>query len=102
MRDIVRTSTWPRVGSKVTARRDVSISYLHRRGRHAASAISIALIALAVGSACSDPGKADVATALGLPTSTTRRVLEDLAAYRLVTRESQGQGKSDLWHCAYW
>ena len=44
----------------------------------------------------------DIATALGLPTSTVRRVLEDLAAYGLVTRELQGQGKSDLWHRAHW
>jgi hypothetical protein len=45
---------------------------------------------------------ADVAVALGLPTNTTRRILEDLAAYGLVTRESQGQGKADLWHHANW
>jgi hypothetical protein len=44
----------------------------------------------------------DVATALGLPTNTARRILEDLAAYGLVTRESQGQGKADLWHRANW
>ena len=43
---------------------------------------------------------ADVATALGLPTNTARRILEDLAAYGLVTRESQGQGKADLWRRA--
>jgi hypothetical protein len=40
---------------------------------------------------------ATVAAAIGLPTNTTRRVLEDLAAYGLVKRESQGSGKSDLW-----
>jgi Bifunctional DNA primase/polymerase, N-terminal/FaeA-like protein len=45
---------------------------------------------------------ADVAIALGLPTETARRILEDLAAYGLVTRESQGQGKADLWHRAPW
>jgi Bifunctional DNA primase/polymerase, N-terminal len=44
----------------------------------------------------------DVAVALGLPTSTTRRILEDLAAYGLVTRQSQGQGKADLWSRAHW
>jgi hypothetical protein len=43
-----------------------------------------------------------LATTLKLPTTTTRRVLEDLAAYGLITRESQGQGKSDLWHHAHW
>jgi hypothetical protein len=41
-----------------------------------------------------------VAEAMGLPTNTVRRVLEDLAAYRLVTRHPQGQGKSDLWEAA--
>src|SRR5262249_47871106 len=39
----------------------------------------------------------DIAAALGLPTSTVRRALEDLAAYRLVERKAQGQGKADLW-----
>ena len=38
-----------------------------------------------------------IANAIDLSTVTTRRALEDLAAYRLVERESQGQGKSDLW-----
>jgi hypothetical protein len=38
-----------------------------------------------------------VGEALGLPTNTTRRVLEDLAAYSLVKREGQGQGLADLW-----
>jgi hypothetical protein len=40
---------------------------------------------------------AEVAKNLGLPTNTVRRALEDLAAYGLVERTSQGQGKSDLW-----
>lgn len=38
-----------------------------------------------------------VAAGIGLPTTTARRVMEDLAAYGLATRESQGQGKPDLW-----
>src|SRR5262249_37370450 len=38
-----------------------------------------------------------VAKALGLPTNTVRRALEELAAYRLVERVIGGQGKSDLW-----
>ena len=38
-----------------------------------------------------------VAAALGLSTITTRRVLEDLAAYRLVERQSGGKGNADLW-----
>jgi hypothetical protein len=38
-----------------------------------------------------------VANAIDLSTMTTRRALEDLAAYRLVERISQGQGKSDIW-----
>jgi DNA-binding IclR family transcriptional regulator len=40
---------------------------------------------------------AKVATALGLPTNTARRILEDLAAYGLAIRQSQGQGKADIW-----
>ena len=38
-----------------------------------------------------------VAAALGLPTVTVRRVLEELAAYELIKRTSQGQGNPDLW-----
>jgi Bifunctional DNA primase/polymerase, N-terminal/FaeA-like protein len=45
---------------------------------------------------------ADVAIDLGLPTTTARRVLEDLAAYGLIERQSQGQGKSDLWVKCTW
>jgi FaeA-like protein len=40
---------------------------------------------------------AAVAKVLGLPTVTVRRALEDLAAYHLVERITQGQGKPDLW-----
>jgi hypothetical protein len=47
-----------------------------------------------------DVGTADVAIGLGLPTNTARRALEDLAAYQLVERHSQGQGKSDRWTAA--
>jgi DNA-binding transcriptional ArsR family regulator len=43
-----------------------------------------------------------VAEALGYPTSTTRRTLEDLAAHGLVTRESRGQGKADYWRSSAW
>jgi hypothetical protein len=43
-----------------------------------------------------------VAEALALPTNTTRRVLEELAAYGLVTRTSQGAGKADLWARSPW
>ena len=39
----------------------------------------------------------DVATVLGLPTTTARRTLEDLAAHGVVTRKSAGKGKSDVW-----
>jgi hypothetical protein len=38
-----------------------------------------------------------VATKLGLPTNTARRTLEDLTAYGLVERKSQGQGNADNW-----
>jgi hypothetical protein len=38
-----------------------------------------------------------VAEALGLPTVTTRRLLEELDAYGLVRRTSHGQGHADTW-----
>jgi hypothetical protein len=38
-----------------------------------------------------------VAVAIGLPTTTAARHLEDLAAHGVVVRHKQGQGKSDLW-----
>jgi hypothetical protein len=51
----------------------------------------------------SDAGSTtDVATALGLPNPSTHRVLEDLAAHGVLSRESQGQGKADLWHVEPW
>jgi hypothetical protein len=45
---------------------------------------------------------ANVAVALGLPTITTRRILEELAAHGLIIRRSQGPGKADLWDAAPW
>jgi hypothetical protein len=39
----------------------------------------------------------DLAQALGLPTNTVRRALEDLAAYGMVRRQPGGAGKSDEW-----
>lgn len=39
-----------------------------------------------------------IATVLGLPNPTAHRVLEDLAAHAVIARESQGQGKADVWH----
>jgi hypothetical protein len=44
----------------------------------------------------------DVANELGLPTISTRRILEELTAYQLITRRSQGQGKADRWLRASW
>jgi hypothetical protein len=38
-----------------------------------------------------------IAKWLDLPTNPVRRVLEDLNAYKLVERTSQGKGKPDLW-----
>jgi hypothetical protein len=38
-----------------------------------------------------------IAKAIDLPTTTTRRVLEELVAYGLAERTAQGQGKADLW-----
>ena len=43
-----------------------------------------------------------IAEALALPTSTVRRVLEELAAYGLIDRRPQGQGKADLWAALDW
>ena len=43
-----------------------------------------------------------VAKVLALPSVTTRRVLEDLTAYGLIERRTQGQGKADLWAARDW
>jgi hypothetical protein len=43
-----------------------------------------------------------VATKLGLPTNTARRILEDLTAYGLAERKSQGQGNADNWARRPW
>lgn len=54
---------------------------------------------------CAEPepvATAPLAVALDSPTNTTRRALEDLNAYRLVVRTSQGKGKPDLWHVTDW
>jgi hypothetical protein len=50
--------------------------------------------------ASSETGSANtagIAKAIGLPTNTVRRALEDLAAYDLVKRISAGQGHADVW-----
>ncbi len=44
----------------------------------------------------------DAALALGLPTTTARRTLEDLAAHHIVERESGGDGKGDTWRLSAW
>lgn len=50
-----------------------------------------------------DPRKtSEIATACGLPTSTTLRVLEDLTAHGVIQRYSGGQGKADHWQIAAW
>lgn len=43
-----------------------------------------------------------VGTALGLPTTTVRRTLEDLEAHGVVDRTQQGQGQADLWMLSEW
>jgi hypothetical protein len=43
-----------------------------------------------------------LAIAVHTPTNTVRRTLEDLAAYRLVDRTKQEQGKADLWQMVEW
>jgi hypothetical protein len=40
---------------------------------------------------------AEVATTIGYPTNTTRRILEDLHGLGLIDRDHQGQGHSDRW-----
>jgi hypothetical protein len=43
-----------------------------------------------------------LAAAVDYPTVTARRALEDLAAHGVVKRESQGEGRADLWSLAPW
>lgn len=45
---------------------------------------------------------ADLALALGHPTQTVRRALEDLAAHKVILRRTQGKGRSDLWLITPW
>jgi len=40
---------------------------------------------------------AQIATKIGYPTNTTRRILEDLHGLKLVDREHEGQGYADKW-----
>jgi hypothetical protein len=44
----------------------------------------------------------EIAEETGLPSTATRRALEDLAAHHVVSREPQGQGKADLWNLDTW
>jgi hypothetical protein len=48
------------------------------------------------------PETKDIALELGLPTTTARRTLEDLAAYGLIERQGGGSGKADLWVKCLW
>jgi hypothetical protein len=43
-----------------------------------------------------------VAVELDLPTTTVRRVLEDLTAHGVLTRESASKGKADTWETTPW
>lgn len=40
---------------------------------------------------------AEIATTIGYPTNTTRRILEDLSGLKLIDRESYGKGFADKW-----
>jgi hypothetical protein len=52
---------------------------------------------------CKPAKTRQIAIALGLPTSTTRRRLEELAAYRVVKRHGRDKpGESDLWWTGPW
>jgi hypothetical protein len=44
----------------------------------------------------------DIAIELGLPTNTTRRGLEELAAYGLIRRENPGKGEAHRWTKCPW
>jgi hypothetical protein len=44
----------------------------------------------------------DISIALGLPTNSARRILEDLEAHGLITRTTQGPGKPHLWNKSTW
>jgi phage gp36-like protein len=44
----------------------------------------------------------ELATRLGYPTSTVRRVLEDMTCYGIIARDSQGRGNPDLWNVTDW
>jgi hypothetical protein len=44
----------------------------------------------------------ELATTLGLPTVTTRRLLEDLTAHGVLQRQSQGEGKPNRWLIEPW
>ncbi|MGD0205731.1 MAG: hypothetical protein ABSB57_04760, partial [Dehalococcoidia bacterium] len=44
-----------------------------------------------------EPTTTTIAASIGYPTTTVRRVLEDLTAFELVERIPQGQGKADVW-----
>jgi len=43
-----------------------------------------------------------LATGLNYPSVTTRRALEDLNCYGIVTRTSQGVGNADIWQLSEW
>jgi hypothetical protein len=51
---------------------------------------------------CEPASTTKVAEALGLPTNTARRKLEELAAYRVIKRIPGGQGKADEWRTGTW
>ena len=44
----------------------------------------------------------EIGTALGYPTTTARRSLEELTAYKLLERFSEGSGKADRWAETEW
>ena len=44
----------------------------------------------------------EVAERIAYPTTTTRRALEDLAAYGIVQRQTQGPGRPDVWQVSAW
>jgi hypothetical protein len=51
---------------------------------------------------CETTTTKETALALGLPTTTTRRTLEDLAAHHVLVRESETGEKADTWRLSPW
>jgi Bifunctional DNA primase/polymerase, N-terminal/Primase C terminal 1 (PriCT-1) len=82
-------------------RRDLALRVVRRVGLDSMPALRRQLLE----QLCASPepvATPTLAVAVHTPTNTVRRTLEDLTAYRLVTRAKQDQGKPDLWQVVDW